>query len=438
MYPAALRLGEFKKDAKPYVDADDKLTEVPEELKDQLMIRTEAQSANDARLVEYFRWTNHVSTESPDQVSLTWTGDPQTTQTFQWRTSTAVKQGALLFQKKALHNRFTPKPLERIEAVTRSMETLNIINDQKIHLHVAELNGLDPDTTYVYSIGDGSEEGWAELAEFTTAPAETMPFSFMYMGDAQNGLYRWGSLLKTAHRMRPDASFYIMAGDLIDRGNDRDDWDSFYHNTKGVYEQKQLVPCIGNHENQGGHPTMYLELMNLLENGPEDVEKERAYSFEYSNALFVILDTNMPPSSQTAWLDRTLSESKATWKFAVYHHPAYSSAPARDNADVRNEWGAIFDKYHIDVALQGHDHAYLRTFPMKGGKRAASTKEGTVYVVSVSGMKMYKQDKREYTEFGMTNTPTFQVLDLMIDGNRLVYKAYDIDGKLRDEFTIEK
>ena len=183
---------------------------------------------------------------------------------------------------------------------------------------------------------------------------------------------------------------------------------------------------------------MYLELMNLLENGPDDVEKERAYSFEYSNALFVILDTNISPSLQTAWLDRTLAESKATWKFAVYHHPAYSSAPARDNADVRNQWGAIFDKYHIDVALQGHDHAYLRTFPMKGGKRVASTKEGTVYVVSVSGTKMYKQDKRDYTEFGMTNTPTFQVLDLMIDGNRLVYKAYDIDGKLRDEFTIEK
>lgn len=178
--------------------------------------------------------------------------------------------------------------------------------------------------------------------------------------------------------------------------------------------------------------------MNLMENGPDDVEKERAYAFEYSNALFVILDTNIDAASQTEWLDRTLEESKATWKFAVYHHPAYSSAPARDNADIRKLWGELFDKHHVDVALQGHDHAYLRTYPMKDGKRVDSAKDGTIYVVSVSGTKMYKQDKRDYTEFGMTNTPTFQVLDLMISGDRLLYRAYDIDGNLKDEFSIEK
>ena len=438
MYPATLRLGEFKKDAKPYVDTDDKLPQVPEELENQLMIRTEAESRNDARLVDYFRWTDHVSTPQPDQVLLTWSGDPQTTQTVQWRTNPEVKTGALLYQKKALYNRFQPQSLVRVEAVTHSLETPDIINDQVINLHVVQLNGLEPGATYIYSIGDGSDEGWTELAEFTTAPDAVKPFSFIYMGDAQNGLYRWGSLLKTAARQRPDAAFYVMAGDLVDRGNDRDDWDAFYYNCAGVYNGKQLVPAIGNHENQGGHPTMYLELMNLLENGPDDVEKERAYSFEYSNALFVILDSNLDPRHQTAWLDRTLGESKATWKFAVYHHPAYSSAPARDNADIRKLWGDIFDKHHLDMALQGHDHAYLRTFPMKGGKRVSSAKDGTIYIVSVSGTKMYKQNKRDYTEFGMTNTPTFQVLDLMIDGNRLVYRAYDIDGKLRDDFTIEK
>ncbi len=38
----------------------------------------------------------------------------------------------------------------------------------------------------------------------------------------------------------------------------------------------------------------------------------------------------------------------------------------------------------------------------------------------------------------MTNVATYQVLDLKIDGHKLTYKAYDIDGKLRDEFVIEK
>ena len=90
------------------------------------------------------------------------------------------------------------------------------------------------------------------------------------------------------------------------------------------------------------------------------------------------------------------------------------------------------------MALQGHDHAYLRTYPIKEQKKVASTVEGTVYIVSVSGTKFYEQDPREYIEFGMTNVSTFQVLDIQISGNRLVYRSYDADGKLRDNLIIEK
>jgi hypothetical protein len=92
----------------------------------------------------------------------------------------------------------------------------------------------------------------------------------------------------------------------------------------------------------------------------------------------------------------------------------------------------------VDLALQGHDHAYLRTYPMKDQQRVGPPKDGTIYIVSVSGTKMYSQDPRDYTEFGMTNVSTYQVLDIQISGDRLVYRAYDLDGKLRDELVIEK
>ncbi|MDG1891111.1 MAG: metallophosphoesterase family protein, partial [Verrucomicrobiota bacterium] len=317
-------------------------------------------------------------------------------------------------------------------------ETPNIMNDPVSHRHFATLRNLKPGVTYVYSVGDGSEDGWSEIAEFTTAPESVKPFTFIYMGDAQNGLDRWGSLVHTAFRERPDAAFYIMAGDLVNRGNDRDDWDSFFANAHDIYDRRQLVPAIGNHESQGGHPTLYLENFDLFKNGPATIEKERAYSFEYSNAIFVILDTTSSVKDQTLWLEKTLSQSSAIWKFVVYHHPAYSSTPNRDNPTIRDEWLPVFDKYHVDMALQGHDHAYLRTFPMKGNVKVSSPKDGTVYIVSVSGTKMYDQDPRDYTEFGMTNTSTFQVLDVHISGNRLIYRAYDIDNNLKDELVIEK
>jgi hypothetical protein len=315
----------------------------------------------------------------------------------------------------------------------------NTVNDPIVHRHSVNLIGLEPATTYEYEVGDGGATGWTLPFEFTTAPDKTTPFKFIYMGDAQNGLDMWGKLVKNAHAEEPDAAFYIMAGDLVNRGNERDDWDDFFHNAKGVYDRKQLVPCIGNHENQGElGPWMYLDLFDLPENGPANIEPERAYSFTYSNALFIVLDSNLLPADQVEWLDAELAASDATWKFVVYHHPAYSSGASRDNPDVRDLWTPIFDKYHVDLALQGHDHAYLRTWPMKGNQKVGSAAEGTIYIVSVSGTKFYEQGEFDYTEFGMTNVATYQVLDLRIDGNKLTYKSYDIEGKVRDEFVIEK
>jgi hypothetical protein len=75
---------------------------------------------------------------------------------------------------------------------------------------------------------------------------------------------------------------------------------------------------------------------------------------------------------------------------------------------------------------------------MKNQQRVATARDGTIYVISVSGTKFYDQPKRDYTEVGFTKVATYQVLDIQIEGNRLVYRAHDIDGKVRDHFVIEK
>jgi hypothetical protein len=90
----------------------------------------------------------------------------------------------------------------------------------------------------------------------------------------------------------------------------------------------------------------------------------------------------------------------------------------------------------VDLALQGHDHSYLRTHPMKDGARVATPAEGTIYTVAVAGTKMYHQDPRDYTAVGFTNISTYQTID--IQDKRLTYRALDLNGVVRDEFVIEK
>lgn len=149
----------------------------------------------------------------------------------------------------------------------------------------------------------------------------------------------------------------------------------------------------------------------------------------------------VPPELEGQLLIRTYADSEDDARLVnIFRWTSYVATKKPDQVVLTwsEAWVPLFDKYHVDMALQGHDHAYLRTYPLKGNTRAENAKEGTTYVISVSGTKMYSQVKHDYTEFGMTNVATYQVLDIQISGNRLVYRAYDIDGQQRDELVIEK
>ena len=436
MYPGrhrdiALEVGESV-----YVDERDaKVDSLPEALEGALLVRAVMERTEETQLKGAFRMTDYPAAATPDQVVLTWSDDPQTTQTVQWRTNTEVADGAVQFHPEGAG----AADAKTVDATMHTLEDPYLANDRVNHRYTAVMAGLSPGTDYLYRVGSPEKDLWSDWVEFTTAPAETQPFSFVYMGDAQNGLDTWGNLVHKAYDEHPQAAFYVMAGDLVNRGNDRDDWDSLFANAAGIYDRRPVVPAIGNHECQGDEgPWMYLSVFDLPKDNPEDTPPERAYCIEYSNAIIIALDSNLPVHMQTDWLEEKLANTDATWKFVTYHHPAYSSAPRRDNALLRKRWGAIFDKYHVDLALQGHDHAYLRTYPMNNEKPVDSPADGTIYLVTVAGTKYYDQVERDTTAFGMANTSTFQVLDITIDGNTLTYRAYDIDGKIRDEFVIQK
>ncbi len=381
------------------------------------------------------RSTVTPGTEHPDQICLTWSDDPRTTQTVQWRTSPTVTQGWLEYVE-------ANQPDSSAQGVAATMSVWNdpmIKNDPVNHRFHASMQGLRPGTEYRYRVGTGQQGPWSDWATFTTAPDAAQPFSFVYMGDPQLGLDQWGMLLQQAGQRHPNAAFYVISGDLVNDGAYRNEFDEFFAGGRGVFDHRPLVPCLGNHDYASElHPHLYLETFQLPLNGPKDFPPERAYWFEYANALFVVLDSNISPTDQAPWLEERLANTKATWKFVVYHHPLYPSKKHRDNEDIREAWEPLFDKYHVDLALEGHDHAYLRTYPMRDGKRVESTKEGTVHVVSVSGTKYYEQVEHDYAEKAFTNTSTYQVIDISTNPDRLTYRCYDLNGKILDEFAIER
>ena len=71
----------------------------------------------------------------------------------------------------------------------------------------------------------------------------------------------------------------------------------------------------------------------------------------------------------------------------MLHHPLYPSHPWRDLPALRERFVPVFDKHHVDFVLQGHDHAYQRTYPLRGHARAGARAGGTIYLMAVSGDK---------------------------------------------------
>src|SRR5690606_16454808 len=155
------------------------------------------------------------------------------------------------------------------------------------------LEGLEPGTGYRYAIGDG--HAWGAERSFTTAPARGEAFSFIYMGDAQNGLDTWGELVRKARAEHPRAAFYVMAGDLVNWGERRDDWDLLFQNARGVYDTRPLVPAVGNHEVDQGHVDLYVGQFDLPRNGPDGIQPERVHALAYADTQLVVHDSNLPP-----------------------------------------------------------------------------------------------------------------------------------------------
>jgi hypothetical protein len=100
-------------------------------------------------------------------------------------------------------------------------------------------------------------------------------------------------------------------------------------------------------------------------------------------------------------------------------------------------WGYLFDKYHMDLALEGHVHYYMRSHPIFRDKPMDSPNEGTIHIISLPIASRKREfPPVDYAAVQFSGVPVYQLFE--IEGRRLKYKVYDIDGNVLDEFSIDK
>ncbi|HEY6793007.1 MAG TPA: metallophosphoesterase family protein [Trebonia sp.] len=77
------------------------------------------------------------------------------------------------------------------------------------------------------------------------------------------------------------------------------------------------------------------------------------------------------PNAQTRWLEETLRQARADdsvdWVVVQMHQSALSSSTDNGcDVGIRQAWLPLFDQYEVDLVVNGHDHDYERSYPVRG------------------------------------------------------------------------
>jgi Calcineurin-like phosphoesterase len=219
--------------------------------------------------------------------------------------------------------------------------------------------------------------------------------------------------------------------------------------------------AIGNHEVEvESKLTQYMEHYGLI---------DQYYSFDYQNVHFTVMSDYVPDeigSEQYIFVQNDLAKAAAdpniNWIVVPHHSQKYA---ATQNYDIpeENEWNNIyhplFEQYNVDLVLQGHQHNYQRTYPIKYNDDSPANPiitdrntdtytnpEGQIYLtVGTGGASLHKLNgnKAPYTVTAQDDVYGFLNVDVTANDAETILVGTFFDneagsGETIDQFTVTK
>ncbi|MHA1686164.1 MAG: fibronectin type III domain-containing protein [Candidatus Heimdallarchaeaceae archaeon] len=288
--------------------------------------------------------------------------------------------------------------------------------------HHITLQGLKPDTTYKYRVGNGKI--WSPEYTFTTGTGGEHT-RFIVWGDSRTDRIARRGVVEAVAPIFHD--FSIFTGDLVDYGSKTALWHKWFSDMAPEVQYHPLMPVLGNHED---NHTNYYTMFELP-------GKEEYYSFDYGPAHFIVLHSCVADyggtfDEQVQWIQKDLEANKdAKWLFVSIHRPFFASSSRYYEGrydDLKETFLPILEKYNVTAVFSGHDHFYERleynniSFIVTGG----------------AGAPLYKPRKDRLNEsIYAEGSYHFTMIDL--HPNQLHFRAFRAeDYSLMDEFTINR
>lgn len=219
--------------------------------------------------------------------------------------------------------------------------------------------------------------------------------------------------------------------------------------------EQRIKISIGNHEDDSPLLlNLFMSHFNLT---------KQYYSFSYQNVHFVVISTELPiriGSEQYNFVNTDLakaaSDPNINWIIVYYHKTAYTSPSLVNPFNAfRDIYHPLFDKYHVDLILQAHEHNYQRSYPIKYNSLIPSSPiitdstnihnnytnpQGRIFaIVGTAGAHLFKLSGQ--APYMATQYMGHGFLDLAVinNGTTLSAKFYaNNNGFIKDQFTIKK
>ena len=249
--------------------------------------------------------------------------------------------------------------------------------------HLLRVRGLLPGHRYRYQLQlDGHPDSNGELSTAPLPGART-PLLLAVFGDERGALHGISATARAIVRgVLADAPDLVLGtGDLVARGERREDWLSLLDNHAPLFAQLPYFPTLGNHELIGdSEGRAFKELFPRAAAG--------YYPVRYGQLLVIVLNSNRPGDpEQTRFLEdelrRAAADPTVRARMVLMHHAPLSASWHCGVARYVSDWMALFERYHVDAVLAGHDHSYQRL-----------ERNGVAYFVSGGGgAPLYEQGR---------------------------------------------
>lgn len=373
--------------------------------------------------------------------------DPKTTAVFTWESSAGTSKTAEVKINGTIYKGLvwqTPPP------------TVGLGNTEPpANMHEVHVCGLTAGTTYTYQVGGGASgaDVWSTPQQFATLPA-TGKITIGVSGDSRDS----ASVFQLVQqRMKDQAvAMQLFSGDFVLWGTQESLYSQWLDAANGVTLGQQMILAVpGNHENSSSQ--FY---GNFALPGDGDYA-EAFFSFDLGSAHFVMFDdqeiaqapTTDEAKSALAFIDSDLTKAEANranvpFLIAVHHRSEFGNGNHSTDGDVvavRTTMNPIWDKHHVDLVINGHEHDYERTNPMTGPATApvvqTDATKGTTYTVTAgSGANAYSLTAATYDAKSQTfggSTPYVGVYAFFtLDAHTLVWTAYGLKASGTDD-TID-